>query len=397
MSNRTIAAKLGAAFANMNEPDSNDSPTPADRPLEIRFDARMVGHSGIGTQVQNVLRELMLRKDDVRLHLLGDPKMIFRHLPGFDGRITEFKASIYSIREQLFFPGPEPKEVLHLPHYNVPILRMRRAVVVLHDLIHLQSKEFSAPHYRIYSYVLLFFAALFARRIATVSDTTRLEFLKRFPRAAAKTSLLYNGIDHSLFRVPDAQDVNRFRKNFDLPKKFLLIVGIGKRHKNVDFAVRALAKHWRSGKLKIPLALAGTGGKVPEYIQATLEREGVSDRLIVLPYLDGPDLPLLYAAAELFILPSLYEGFGFPLVEAMACGTPAIASRTSCLPEIGADAARYFDPRNEDDFLRVLDECLGDKELRETMRKDGLKRAKDFDWRKHVNELIELYRSAGGR
>ena len=360
--------------------------------IKICFDARMIANSGIGTQIQNVLR-LLMQRPDVRLHLLGDPRVIFRHLPGFAGRITEFKSSIYSIGEQLFFPRPEHDEILHVPHYNAPIRYLRRSVVVLHDLIHLQSTQFAGPHYRAYAYVMLWLISRFARRIATVSDTTRREFLSRFPVAAAKTTLIYNGIDHQLLRPQPEKAVKAFRKEYGLPSRFLLVIGIGKRHKNVDFVIGALAREWKEDRCNIPLVLGGTGGKIPEYIREILKREGVADRLLVVPFLKNEELPLLYAAALVFILPSLYEGFGFPLVEAMACGTPAITSRTSCMPEIGGDAARYFDPRDPANFLQTLNEVTGSAKLRATMKREGIKRAQDFDWNKHCQELLAVYRA----
>ena len=206
--------------------------------IKIKFDARMISSSGIGTQVQNVLR-LLSKRPDIELHLVGDPRDIYRHLPGFGGRITEFKQPIYSIGEQLFFPAPDADELLHIPHYNAPIRLLRKSVIVLHDLIHLQSTQFARPHYRIYTYLLLFFVSRFARRVATVSDTTRREFLSRFPKAAARTSLVYNGIDHRLLKPPADKDIKTFRKEYNLPARFLLVIGIGKRHKNVDFAIHA--------------------------------------------------------------------------------------------------------------------------------------------------------------
>lgn len=372
--------------------ESKESHSPDPAVLKICFDARMIASSGIGTQIQNVLR-LLMQRSDVQLHLLGDPRLIFRHLPGFGGRITEFKSSIYSISEQLFFPRPDPDEILHIPHYNAPIRYLGRSVIVLHDLIHLQSTQFARPHYRVYAYILLWLISRFARRIATVSDTTRREFLSRFPIAAARTSLVYNGIDHRLLRPAAEKNVKAFRKEYRLPARFLLVIGIGKRHKNVDFAIQALAREWKSERCKVPLVLGGTGGKIPDYIRETLEREGVADRLLVVPFLKKEELPLLYAAAEIFVLPSLYEGFGFPLVEAMACGTPSIASRTSCMPEIGGDAVRYFDPRDTDNFIQTLYEVIDDRKLRETMIRAGVKRAKDFDWNTHITELVEVYRA----
>ncbi|MCR9143563.1 MAG: glycosyltransferase family 4 protein [bacterium] len=371
---------------------STDSDESRAAPVKICFDARMIGSSGIGTQIQNVLR-LLMKQEHIQLHLLGNPRDIFRHLPGFGGKITEFKSSIYSIGEQLFFPRPAPDEILHVPHYNAPIRYLRRSVIVLHDLIHLQSTQFAGPHYRAYAYVMLWLVSRFARRVATVSDTTRREFLSRFPVAAARTSVVYNGIDHRLLKPQSEKDVKAFRKSYGLPARFMLVIGIGKRHKNVDFAVRALAREWKSGRCRVPLVLGGTGGKIPDYIRETLEREGVADRLLVVPFLRNEELPLLYAAAEVFILPSLYEGFGFPLVEAMACGTPAITSRASCLPEIGSDAALYFDPRDADDFIKTLYSVLDDPKLRDKMIRTGIKRAKDYDWKKHVEQLTQIYES----
>ena len=262
-------------------------------------------------------------------------------------------------------------------------------------MIHLQSTQFAGPHYRIYAYVLLWLVSRFARRVATVSDTTRREFLSRFPAAAARTSLLYNGIDHRVLKPGSEKAVKAFRKEYGLPARFLLVIGIGKRHKNVDFAIEALAQEWKSGRCKIPLVLGGTGGKIPDYIRESLEREGVVDRLLVVPFLKNEELPLLYSAAELFILPSLYEGFGFPLVEAMACGTPAITSRSSCMPEIGGDAARYFDPRDREDFISTLYSVVGNRKLRAEMVRAGLKRAKNFDWNEHIDGLMRIYREFG--
>jgi len=210
--------------------------SPEQETCKILFDARMLGFSGIGTQVENVLRRL-LKEERVSLRLAGDPDVIRRLLPKAEKRaeICEFRAPIYSLAEQRRFPELRSDEILHAPHYNVPIPRLTRSVVILHDLIHLQSREFAKPHYRLYCYTLLNMIARRALRVATVSETTRLEFLKRFPRAASRTRVIHNGINHKLFGPQKEKDVRAFRKRYNLPGKFLLTVGIGKRHKNLDF------------------------------------------------------------------------------------------------------------------------------------------------------------------
>ena len=363
----------------------------SNNPVRVRFDARMIGHSGIGTQVFNVLK-LLSRRKEVRLHLLGNPDQIQKLLPLYKGPVTEFTAGIYSPLEHIKFPAPQDREWLHCPHYNAPIPYLKKSLVVVHDLIHLQSPEFASPHYRLYSYILLWLVTRFARHIATVSDTTRLELLKRFPHAARKTSVLYNGINHDLFGPRTVKECNAFRRKYHLPPAYLLSVGIGKKHKNVDFIIKAMAPAWHAGNLKTPLVIAGTGGRLPDYVSTAVSQFNVRDFIIVLPYLEEEELPLLYASARVFLFPSILEGFGFPLVEAMACGTPVLASNASCLPEIGADAAHYFDPTDPLDFLQELQAVLKSTAQRGRMRELGLKRARDFSWQKHVKQLLEIYK-----
>lgn len=367
----------------------------SNNPIHVRFDARMIGHSGIGTQVFNVLK-LLSRRKEVQLHLLGNPDQIQKLLPAYKGPVTEFTAGVYSPLEHLKFPAPLAGELLHCPHYNAPIPYLKKSLVVVHDLIHLQSQEFAKPHYRLYSYILLWLVTRFARHIATVSDTTRLELLKRFPRAAGKTSVLYNGINHDLFGPRTVKECNAFRRQYNLPPAYILSVGIGKKHKNVDFIIKAMAPAWHAGELKTPLVIAGTGGRLPDYVSAVVRDLNVRDYIIVLPYLEEEELPLLYASARVFLFPSILEGFGFPLVEAMACGTPVLASNASCLPEIGADAAHYFDPRDTQDFMLQLQTILKSSAQRNRMREQGLKRARHFSWKKHVNQLLKIYHQLNG-
>lgn len=358
--------------------------------VKVLFDARMLGHSGIGTQVFNVLRELENRKE-LNLALAGNPEIIERTLPDFRGDVVDFSAGIYSISEQLFFPSADKTSLLHIPHYNAPIRHLRRSIVVVHDLIHLQSEEFASPVYRLYATLLLSQISRKALHIATVSKTTEDELCRRFPAARGKTSVIYNGLDHSLFHPAKSGVTNSFRKKYHLPLKFLLCVGIGKKHKNVDFVVRELSPLWKSRKLKLPLVIAGSGGSLPEYVKQELDRQQASEFVISLPYLEDADLALLYTSAHVFIMPSLLEGFGFPVIEAMACGTPVLCSNASCLPEIGADAALYFDPRNGESFRASLAKLLGSEALMKELKKSGLQRARFFSWKKHADELMKLY------
>ena len=353
----------------------------------------MVGHSGIGTQVSSILG-VLTRKKTVDLTLLGDPGKLTEHLPGFQGKVIPWTAPIYSLAEQLRPPPIPDGHIAHFPHYSAPILRVNRGVVCVHDLIHLQSPEFKL-HHRLYALFMLQGVLRRARRIVTVSDTTRAELIKRFPFAAGRTVTIHNGLDHKRYRKPTASTLGKFRSRYGLPKDYLLTVGIGKQHKNIDFVMRALLPLWRDGKLKTPLVMGGTGGELPPYVRAVIEPgydRTLEDFVHLLPYIDESEMPALYGGARLLIYPSLLEGFGFPMVEAMACGTPVLSSDRASLPEVGGDAAVYFNPEDQKEFIERLTGLLKAPARLKKLAAAGLKRSKEFDWESHVDALIETYR-----
>ncbi|MCB1139115.1 MAG: glycosyltransferase family 4 protein, partial [Leptospiraceae bacterium] len=310
----------------------------AKSPIPVLFDARMLGYSGIGTQVQSVL-DLLIDRPEVQLTLAGHPETIQKSLPDFSGEIRPFTAPIYSIREQLTFPAPRKGEIIHSPHYNGALKYLRRSLVVVHDLIHLDSQEFSNPIYRFYASFFLRQVSAKAAAIATVSDYSRTRLEQNFPAAANRVQTIHNGINHRLFRPAAARTVADFRRKYQLKRPFALCVGIGKKHKNVDFVVRSLNTLWDGG-LELDLCIAGTGGKLPAYLKEAI-LESHKERVRILPFFEMAELPILYSSATMFIMPSLLEGFGFPLAEAMACGTPVLSSNRSSLPEVGGDVPIY--------------------------------------------------------
>jgi glycosyltransferase involved in cell wall biosynthesis len=360
--------------------------------LKINFDVRMIKSSGIGTQVRSY-SEILTQEKDCDINLIGNPYIIHEVLPDYKGQITPFTAPIYSIKEQIAYPALEKNSLLHMPHYNAPITRLSKSLVVVHDLIHLQSSQFSKPHYRMYAHFLLSRIADKAKKIVTVSDTTSAELLMRFPKAAGKITRIYNGLNHDLYKPPTAAAIKSFRKKYNLPSDFFLVVGIGKRHKNVDTVIRALSLLWHDKSVKIPLVIGGTGGSVPDYVQQEIVMNGVENFIHLLPYLPESEMPLMYASATVFIMPSLLEGFGFPVIEAMASGTPVLCSSASALPEIAGNAALFFDPKNQHDLREKLMYFLESKSIAEKLVISGIKRAKYFTWKKYYQEMITVYKT----
>ena len=350
----------------------------------------MILNSGIGTQVLYVLKELV-KKQNLDLDLIGNPADIYRILPEFEGKVVPFTADIYTASEQIFFPKIK-EGLLHIPHYNAPISQLNRSLVVVHDLIHLQSEEFKNPKFRIYAGFILGMVARKAKYIVTVSEYTKQEMIKRFPAAIDKISVIQNGLDHSLFRPQKDRDIQDFKKKYTLPDHFFLTVGIGKRHKNIDFVIRSLAPLWKAKTIKQELVMAGTGGRIPDYVRKEIDENGVDQFINLMPYLSSEELPLLYASADALIMPSLLEGFGFPVIEAMACGTCVLSSDRSSLPEIAGDAAFYFNPEDSASLSQSVQEFLSNSEERKKILANGIKQSKRFSWVKHAEELIKIYR-----
>lgn len=358
-------------------------------PIPVLYDARMLGFSGIGTQVYSVLK-LLIHRQDVQLTLAGNPDTIQKYLPDFHGEIRPFTASIYSPGEQLSFPAPRKGEIIHSPHYNGALRYLGRSLVVVHDLIHLESQEFSHPFYRLYASFFLKQVASRAGSIVTVSDHSRDRMVLRFPASGNKIRTVYNGIDHTLFRPIPSRKVNEFKKMYQLQRPFALCVGIGKKHKNVDFVVRSLQTLWDGG-LDLDLCIAGTGGKLPGYLKEALADFPHSRRIRILPFFELEELPVLYSAASMFIMPSLLEGFGFPLAEAMACGTPVLSSNRSSLPEVGGDVPIYFNPEEESELREGVLRVIENPSIAKRMKKEGPLQASSFTWESHVDSLIPLY------
>ncbi len=358
--------------------------------FKVFFDARMLGHSGIGNHIEEVLIKLS-RKKNIELILLGDKKKISDYSDIRPYKIVHFNSPIYSLQEQFFYPKIEKSAILHIPHYNAPIKYLDRSIVVVHDLIHLDSEEFKAFPYRFYARTVLKQISKKAKIIVTVSEYTRNRFLKEFPDTNSEVYVIHNGINFDIFYPAEKKEIQKFKNDYRLPESFFLVVGIGKKHKNLDTLIRVLRKLWLKKEIDIPLVIAGTNGKIPEYAKKEIIPE-IKDYIITMSYIDKYELRKLYSSAYCLIMPSRLEGFGFPLLEAMACGIPTISSNATSLPEIGGDAALYFSPENEDEIKESILKIVYDHQLRKDLIRKGLKQSRKFRWDKSLELFIGIYK-----
>jgi len=322
--------------------------------MKFAIDARMANRSGIGNCVRNWLSRVGY---DVAL---GDPGETER----FGVRCIPFRCGIYGIREQLLFPyralRRERPDVLHVPHLNVPLLWRGRMLVTIHDLTHLVYPQF-LPNFaaRLYFRLMFRFVARRADRIATVSENTRRDLLRRYRLDPAKVETVPLGVGPEFRRVPRAEAEAAGRR-YGVPegRKTLMYVGNLLPHKNLATLLKAFALLPGRGNLSLLIVGAAFRGRTADL---GIEELGLSGSVVLAGAVPQEDLVALYNLADLFVLPSLYEGFGLPVLEALACGTPVAASNVSSLPEVGGPVCDYFDPTSPEEMAKVIAGALDRK------------------------------------
>jgi glycosyltransferase involved in cell wall biosynthesis len=267
--------------------------------------------------------------------------------------------------------------------------------VTIHDIIHLLYPQF-LPHRTavLYARYMIRRALTRADRIITVSHNTRSDLVNYFRVPASRIEVIYNGVSPR-FRAPvSAEEEERVLSKLGIRIPYLLFLGGEKPHKNVQNVIRAFAKARRERSLPHSLVLAGPMPANPARMDALISALQVSDAVIRPGIIEEEDLPALYAGAEAFLYPTLYEGFGLPVVEAMAAGTPVLTSSTSALQEIAGGHACLVNPMDVDAIAGGIVTLATDEEVRIRYAELGRKRALDFSWDRAAARTLEVYAAA---
>jgi glycosyltransferase involved in cell wall biosynthesis len=281
-------------------------------------------------------------------------------------------------------------DLLHGPAFVGPLASDCPFLITVHDLSFLFYPQGFRVLNRTYLQLLTRLSARRARRIIAVSDSTKRDLVQHYGLLPAKVDVVHNGVDAS-FRPLPADQVAAFRTRAGLPDRFILFVGTLEPRKNVAGLIEAYA---RLPEERPPLMLVGGKGWLYDEIFARVEALDLSDEVRFVGYVPAEDLPWWYNAAELFVYPSLYEGFGLPPLEAMACGTAVISSTASSLPEVVGEAGLLVDPAEPAALAMAMGQVLKDTDLQGTMRAAGLARAQGFSWQETARRTVESYRRA---
>ena len=303
------------------------------------------------------------------------------------------------IWEQFFQPVALRRAKIDLYHalaFVAPVMMPYPFVMTVYDLSFKRFPEAFKPLNRLYLNTFTAQSAKRARAIITISESTRQDVIGYFQVAPEKVQTIYCGVD-KVYRPLPAANIEAFKAQQGLPERFILFVGTLEPRKNVAALIEAYAA-WRRRVAtqragQIPKLFIG-GGKGWYYGQvfSLVQSLGLADEVIFPGYLPQADLPMWYNAATIFVYPSLFEGFGLPVLEAMACGTPVITSQASSLPEVTGKAGMLVDPTDIDSLSHMLERVFNDQTLRDTLRQKGLAQSANFSWNKTAAETLEVYR-----
>jgi len=302
----------------------------------------------------------------------------------------------YSLDEQFKFLKILKKEnldIVHFPHFNLPIFYNRPYIVTIHDLTlslflgHKMTKWFHRLAYNI----VIRRATKKAKKIIAVSENTKNDLIEMLHVPEEKIKVIYNGIGKEFVLIEDSKQFEPTLKKYKIDKEFLLYTGVWRNHKNLPRLIKAF--NLVRNKHNIDLKLVITGKPDPYYpeVKNEVKNLGLENEVIFPGLVDEKELVHLYNAALFYVFPSLYEGFGMPPLESMKCGTPVLASNTSSIPEIcGDENAIFFDPNNEEEIAEKIKNIFEDPNLQADLIEKGMIRADKFSWEDSAKQAWEL-------
>lgn len=311
--------------------------------------------------------------------------------------IEKIPAKPYPYWEQVSLPKILKKirpDLLHCTANTAPLLYSGKMVITIHDIIYMESVNFSGSSYQnfgnLYRKFIVPKVAKKAKIIITVSEFEKKVIATRLKIPENKIRVIYNAVNPQ-FRELDSVGLLSFKNKHNLPDDFILHFGNTAPKKNTIGVLKAYALYCGNNKPDFTLVITDCS---KDYIQNLLkeinQQELIKD-IVILNYISFSEVPLLYNLAKIFLYPSHRESFGMPVIEAMACGTPVITSNTSALPEIAGGAALLVDPKNENEMAEQMARLISDAALYETQRQKGFLNARRFNWTDAAKKTMEIY------
>ncbi len=326
---------------------------------------------------------------------LGDAEAS-RALPDLRTKMTSLPTVNPAVRiiwEQLVQPlqlWRESIDLLHSLAFVQPVIMPCAGVITIYDLSFFLFPQRFQPWRRLYLKWGTGYSARRARRVIAISNSTKHDITRLLNVPEGKVDVVPCGVDDDFRPIEDKGLLDGFRSKRGLPRQMILFVGTIEPRKNLTTLLRSYAL-LRQRIQAPPLVIGGPKGWHHEEVFTQAQELSLQEQVLFPGYIPREELPLWYNAADLFIYPSLYEGFGLPPLEAMACGTPVVTSNTSSLPEVVNDAGILVNPDGVEEMAGAMQRLLSDAELRAEMTTRGLSRARTFSWRRAATETVQVY------
>jgi len=288
-------------------------------------------------------------------------------------------------------------DVVHATAFSCPDVRPARLVVTVYDLTYRLFPAFHLPSNIEFCERNMTHAVERGDYFIAISEQTRKDFITTYGVSRERVEVIYPAAEYMFVPVTDRERLARTLDKHDIRDDYILFVGATEPRKNIVSLLKAFAALSADEESsKYLLVVVGTQGWLNDEVYGLPASLGIASRVKFLGYVDDEDLPVLYSAARLFVYPSLYEGFGLPVLEAMSCAAPVITSRVSSLPEVTGDAAILIDPRDVGELTRAMKTVLEDDEITANLRKRSLKRAELFSLERLARETLRVYEAVVG-
>jgi glycosyltransferase involved in cell wall biosynthesis len=368
--------------------------------MKIAFDLRRIKNPGIGRYMKCLVETILAQEPSHDYLLILPPNAggtILAQNPRAHHLVSRLK--YYSLREQAELPGilrSFKADLLHSPHFLLPIWRPCPVVVTIHDVIYLVWREDLPSRIgRLYYHAMMSASARLAERIITASEYSKSEIIRHLKADPAKIEVIHSAVGAEFQPVLDENRLQRVRKKYGITGEYILYTGIYGRRKNHAGLLRAHRCFLSKGG-EAQLVIAGILNAGESALHTLGIELGISRNVLFTGFVEDSDLPALYSGARVYACPSLYEGFGFTVLEAMACDTPVVCSRETSLPEVAGDAAYYADARNPEEFGGALYSLFSDSGLRSMLIEKGRINIRRFSWKNAAAQTFSVYRDALG-
>jgi len=362
--------------------------------MKICIDARMITSRlhGISRYALNLIKELKaIDKENPYLLLVNDDYLRNFISDAENFRLKIVSAKLYTVLEQMVIPVILKRERIDLFHslsYSAPIFQPCPTVMTIHDLIPWIFHEDYPFIHKLYYRLIVKGAAIKAAKIITVSNSSKEDLVKYFDIPENKIVVIYNGVDEIYGPQKDLSVRKKVKRQFCIERDFILYLGNPKPHKNAERAIKSFLRLKQEKNPPVQLVMVGLG---KQFISSLGVCKNLSKNILFFEGVSDEELVLLYNAANLLVFPSLYEGFGFPPLEAMACGTPVITSNTSSIPELVGDAAIKVNPYSVEGLYTAMYNMLTDKKMQSELIKKGLEQVKQFSWEETARHTMNTY------